>query len=179
MDSEKKSLNPDDHDLYSNHTMTPSIPQEAPPYTPPMINTEPKVITMPPPYSPNDINIVNTVVVKKAGGAGLAKHYNDYMALSIIMLLFFCLPFGIAALVFSCKMRKSMQRADMISAEKESRIAFILNMVALTLGLLAHATWIGLLIHAVIAAKCSPQGASYESFQNGMNHEFNHEHHEG
>ncbi|KAM4651352.1 uncharacterized protein O3C94_013854 [Discoglossus pictus] len=104
---------------------SPPAYQEAPPV----------VIRSPPPVSaPAVITIPSNVVVPQ-------KTYRDYLALSILN-IFFNLPFGIAAAVYSCKTQDSMRRGDVVSASKTSGTALILNMVALAFGIVIHVTWI-------------------------------------
>ncbi|KAM3923103.1 synapse differentiation-inducing gene protein 1-like [Leptodactylus fuscus] len=61
--------------------------------------------------------------------------YKDYLGCSIFNLICCCFPIGLAALIFSCKTKNSTSCGDLTSAASNSRVAFILNMVALALGL--------------------------------------------
>ncbi|KAM5132233.1 interferon-induced transmembrane protein 1-like [Mantella aurantiaca] len=73
--------------------------------------------------------------------------YKDYMAWSVVNLIFFNLIFGIVAVVFSAKTRDSVRHRDFTSAASNSHIAFSLNITALVLGLITHICWISWLIY--------------------------------
>ncbi|XP_063292095.1 proline rich transmembrane protein 1B-like [Pelobates fuscus] len=76
--------------------------------------------------------------------------YRDYLGLSIMNLILCCFPIGIAATVFSCKVRESLRRGDMISAASDSRTAFKLNMVSLGLGIAGNLAWIAYVIYTTV-----------------------------
>ncbi|KAL1265359.1 hypothetical protein QQF64_003386 [Cirrhinus molitorella] len=59
----------------------------------------------------------------------------DYLGYSIFTMLCCCLPLGIAATVFSCHTRDANLSGQQELARSSSRVAFILNNVALGLGL--------------------------------------------
>ncbi|XP_040183054.1 synapse differentiation-inducing gene protein 1-like isoform X1 [Rana temporaria] len=68
--------------------------------------------------------------------------YKDYMALSILSMLFCFLPVGIAALVYSCKTIASRSNGDHTTEARNSHVAFKLNVVAIFFGCALHAAWI-------------------------------------
>ncbi|XP_052425481.1 proline rich transmembrane protein 1B-like [Carassius gibelio] len=59
----------------------------------------------------------------------------DYLGYSIFTMLFCCLPLGIAAVVYSCYTRDANLAGQREIAMSHSRAAFILNNVALGIGL--------------------------------------------
>ncbi|CAJ0957792.1 unnamed protein product [Ranitomeya imitator] len=66
-------------------------------------------------------------------GAPLQPEYRDYMLWSIVNMLFFCLPLGIAALIFSYKAKRAIARNDLNSAKSHSFTVWVLNIIATTL----------------------------------------------
>ncbi|XP_077312155.1 proline-rich transmembrane protein 1-like [Lithobates pipiens] len=111
-----------------NHSMDPNVPPTpyyaAPP--PMVVTTQPTVIVVPQPA------------------------YKDYLGLSIVNMICCCLPIGIAALIFSIQTRDAASRQDAIGAEASSRTAFILNMVALGIGICSHIIWIAYVIYVSV-----------------------------
>ncbi|RXN07934.1 synapse differentiation-inducing gene protein 1-like [Labeo rohita] len=61
----------------------------------------------------------------------------DYLGYSIFTMLCCCFPLGIAATVYSCSTRDANMAGQRELAMSRSRVAFILNNVALGIGLLA------------------------------------------
>ncbi|KAG8143345.1 hypothetical protein E2320_000583, partial [Naja naja] len=59
----------------------------------------------------------------------------DYLGYSIFTLLCCCLPLGIAALIYSIQTQGANQRGDIVSAKKYSKVALILDHIALALGI--------------------------------------------
>ncbi|KAI7806682.1 synapse differentiation-inducing gene protein 1-like [Triplophysa rosa] len=59
----------------------------------------------------------------------------DFLGYSIFTMLFCCLPLGIAALVYSCTTREAVMSGDREMAVNNSRMAYILNNIALGIGL--------------------------------------------
>ncbi|KAA0702534.1 Synapse differentiation-inducing gene protein 1 [Triplophysa tibetana] len=59
----------------------------------------------------------------------------DFLGYSIFTMLFCCLPLGIAALVYSCTAREAVMSGDREIAVNSSRMAYILNNIALGVGL--------------------------------------------
>ncbi|XP_041426007.1 synapse differentiation-inducing gene protein 1-like [Xenopus laevis] len=80
----------------------------------------------------------------------VGRSYKDYLGCSIVNLICCCLPIGIAALIFSFKTREDIIRGDMVSADSDSRMALILNMVALGVGLLLNVLSISIFIYYII-----------------------------
>lgn len=89
--------------------------------------------------SVNVVTAPSTVIVAQ-------RVYKDYLALSILSMLFCFLPVGIAAVVYSCKTVDARSNGDTIKEAGNSRTAFKLNMVAIGCGCALHATWIVLAI---------------------------------
>ncbi|KAM4663309.1 uncharacterized protein O3C94_011539 [Discoglossus pictus] len=73
--------------------------------------------------------------------------YRDYTRLSILTLFHCFFPIGIAALIYSCKARKSVAHGDLVEAERLSRKSFILNMVAIGVGIPFNIAWIAAVIY--------------------------------
>ncbi|KAK2874654.1 hypothetical protein Q8A67_021807 [Cirrhinus molitorella] len=59
----------------------------------------------------------------------------DYLGYSIFTMLCCCLPLGIAATIYSCSTRDANMAGQREMAMSSSRVAFILNNVALGIGL--------------------------------------------
>ncbi|XP_040182739.1 interferon-induced transmembrane protein 1-like [Rana temporaria] len=76
--------------------------------------------------------------------------YKDYLAWSVVNLIFFNLIFGIVALVYSHKTRDAVRRGDSFAAGSYSRTAFSLNVTALVLGIIAHICWISWVIYGSV-----------------------------
>ncbi|XP_040182741.1 uncharacterized protein LOC120915964 isoform X2 [Rana temporaria] len=72
--------------------------------------------------------------------------YMDYLAWSILNLIFCNLILGILAVVFSSKTRDAARRGDSTSAASHSRTTFSFNVAALVLGLAGHICWIVLCV---------------------------------
>nr|XP_023395589.1 potassium-transporting ATPase alpha chain 1 [Loxodonta africana] len=62
------------------------------------------------------------------------RPFAEYMTLSLVA-LFCCLPFGIAAIIYTCKTKKANKRGDEHKAERYSNLAFSLGLTAVILGL--------------------------------------------
>ncbi|XP_050979196.1 transmembrane protein 91 isoform X2 [Labeo rohita] len=60
----------------------------------------------------------------------------DYLGYSIFTMLCCCLPLGIAATIYSCSTRDANVSGQQELAVRSSRTAFILNNIALCLGIL-------------------------------------------
>ncbi|XP_067252878.1 synapse differentiation-inducing gene protein 1-like isoform X1 [Chanodichthys erythropterus] len=67
--------------------------------------------------------------------APLANPEPDYLCYSIFTMLCCCLPLGIAALVFSCSTRNANYSGQQALAEKNSKMARILNHLAVAVGI--------------------------------------------
>ncbi|XP_029928620.1 proline-rich transmembrane protein 1 [Myripristis murdjan] len=65
----------------------------------------------------------------------LTNPANDYLGYSIFTLLCCCLPLGIAALIYSILTRDANYAGDQMAAERNSRMARLLNHVGLGIGL--------------------------------------------
>ncbi|KAM4016698.1 uncharacterized protein ACNLHF_002918 [Anomaloglossus baeobatrachus] len=63
--------------------------------------------------------------------APLQPTSSDYMCLSVMNILCCCLPFGIVALVFSCKTQNAIARNDLFSARVHSAMALGANIMAM------------------------------------------------
>ncbi|KAM9801622.1 dispanin subfamily A member 2b-like [Neosynchiropus ocellatus] len=59
-----------------------------------------------------------------------------YLGWSIFNTLCCCLPLGIAAIVYSCKVQTANATGDAVVAADASRVAKILNIVALVCGII-------------------------------------------
>ncbi|XP_077312538.1 uncharacterized protein LOC143933499 [Lithobates pipiens] len=70
--------------------------------------------------------------------------YKDYLAWSVLNLIFCNLIFGIVAVVFSSKTRDAVRRGDSFAAGSYSRTTFSFNVAALVLGIAGHICWIAL-----------------------------------
>ncbi|XP_078109647.1 uncharacterized protein LOC144519966 [Sander vitreus] len=77
------------------------------------------------------VTVQPTVYVTRAP---LLNPVNDYLCYSIFTMLCCCFPLGIAALIYSISTRESNHIGDQLGAERSSRMARILNHVALALG---------------------------------------------
>ncbi|RXN07932.1 synapse differentiation-inducing gene protein 1-like [Labeo rohita] len=84
-------------------------------------------------YGHNRVIVEPTVFVTPAP---LLTSMPDYMCYSIFTMLFCCLPLGIAATVCSCNTRDANVSGQQELAVRSSRTAFILNNIALCLGIL-------------------------------------------
>ncbi|XP_069598968.1 dispanin subfamily A member 2b-like [Ranitomeya imitator] len=71
----------------------------------------------------------------------------DYLVWSIINLLFFCLPLGVAALFYSIKTRDANYQNNAVLALKHSGTAYGLNISATVVGII--------LIIIIIIIRCS------------------------
>lgn len=79
----------------------------------------------------------NTVLRRTTGSVGeLPAKVPNYLAQSIIVTLFCCLPLGIPAIVFSSKVNGKLQTGDIKGAMKASRTAKTLCWWSLGLGIL-------------------------------------------
>ncbi|XP_028984636.1 synapse differentiation-inducing gene protein 1-like [Betta splendens] len=83
------------------------------------------------PGQPAIVSVQPTVLTR----APLQNPVNDYLGYSIFTMLCCCLPFGIAALVYSIFTREANRAGDQAEAERNSRLAKTLNHVALGIGL--------------------------------------------
>ncbi|XP_044278179.1 synapse differentiation-inducing gene protein 1-like isoform X1 [Varanus komodoensis] len=63
----------------------------------------------------------------------------DHLAYSIFTMLCCCLPFGIAALIFSVKTKEANRIENSTSAQKNSRLAYLMGHLSLGFGI---AIWI-------------------------------------
>ncbi|XP_022055823.2 dispanin subfamily A member 2b-like [Acanthochromis polyacanthus] len=61
---------------------------------------------------------------------------SSYLAWSILNTLFCCLPLGIAAIVYSCKVQNANAVGDSVVATDASRTAKNLNIVSLVCGII-------------------------------------------
>ncbi|XP_069596886.1 proline rich transmembrane protein 1B-like [Ranitomeya imitator] len=73
-------------------------------------------------------------------GAPLQPTYHDYLYWSIVNMIFFCLPLGIAALIFSFKTQNDKARNDLNLAKSHSFTARVLNIIATILGTCCYIT---------------------------------------
>lgn len=78
-----------------------------------------------------------TVIAVQPTRAPLSPPESDYLGYSIFTLLCCCMPLGIAALIYSIFVREANGRGDRAEAARNSRLARILNHMALGFGLLA------------------------------------------
>ncbi|XP_016339118.1 synapse differentiation-inducing gene protein 1-like isoform X1 [Sinocyclocheilus anshuiensis] len=85
------------------------------------------------PYSGQTVVAVQPAVFVTA--APLASPVPDYMGYSIFTMLCCCFPLGIAALIYSCSTRNANYSGQRELAEKNSKMAVILNHAALVIGL--------------------------------------------
>ncbi|XP_016339127.1 synapse differentiation-inducing gene protein 1-like isoform X2 [Sinocyclocheilus anshuiensis] len=85
------------------------------------------------PYSGQSVVAVQPAVFVTA--APLAYAVPDYFGYSIFTMLCCCLPLGIAALIYSCSTRNANYSGQRELAEKNSKMAVILNHAALVIGL--------------------------------------------
>ncbi|XP_040271458.1 proline rich transmembrane protein 1B-like [Bufo bufo] len=78
--------------------------------------------------------VVTTTTAPRVMGEAHQSRYNDYMCWSIMSMLFCCLPFGLVALVLTCKTQEANALQDFQSAMSYSKGTFRCNMAALILG---------------------------------------------
>ncbi|XP_031762465.1 trafficking regulator of GLUT4 1-like [Xenopus tropicalis] len=104
----------------------------------------------PPPY---DFQPTASVSVGNPGPP--EENFKDYLVVSIMNLLFCCLPIGVAALVYSIQTREAVARRDTASAKRSSQNAFRLNVAAFAVGLFCVTLMI---IYYVIDSKTSTPG---------------------
>ncbi|KAG8569943.1 hypothetical protein GDO81_014602 [Engystomops pustulosus] len=87
--------------------------------------------------------------------------YKDHLSWSIVNMICCCLPLGIAALVFSIQTKDAIHRQDYPAAAQRSRSAYIINIVALVLGLCIHIAWIVYTLLAIFTIRQSYQHYYY------------------
>ncbi|KAM3923705.1 dispanin subfamily A member 2b-like [Leptodactylus fuscus] len=116
-----------------------------PPYNPGNLGMQPS--PYPAYYPPGPNNTVqqtlicqppstNVVVMNGQMAPANQPYYKDYLCWSIMNLLCCCWPIGIAAVVYSCKTKKSNDIRDYTAAAINSRVAFNLNISSLVIGIL-------------------------------------------
>ncbi|KAM3921165.1 dispanin subfamily A member 2b-like [Leptodactylus fuscus] len=93
----------------------------------------------------------STVVTEQPGTYRTPQ--KDYLIWSILNLICCCLPLGIVALIFSIKTRDATQQNDMMSATKNSRTAFNLNIAATVIGVIMII--IVVVLYAVVLTKAN------------------------
>ena len=65
------------------------------------------------------------------------KKPKNHLVLSIITMIVFSFPFGLAALVYSCKTIRQLREGKMSKAELSSKTSIILNVFAIITGTIA------------------------------------------
>ncbi|XP_077312537.1 uncharacterized protein LOC143933498 [Lithobates pipiens] len=158
---------------YPTYPGSPAYPPNPPgfssnPVYPP--NQVPTYSHVPPPYyggQPQPGAIVTTQLNSTQPNVMVLPQpaYKDYLAWSVVNLIFFNLILGIVALVFSHKTRDAVRRGDSFAAGSYSRTAFSLNVSALVLGIIAHICWISWVIYWSVT---NPYKYTYNYYNNGF-----------
>jgi hypothetical protein len=75
----------------------------------------------------------------------------NYLVQAILVTVFCCLPFGIAAIVFAAQVNGKIQAGDIAGAMESSRKAKMWSWLAFGIGLVVSILWFGLNIAIAIA----------------------------
>jgi hypothetical protein len=75
--------------------------------------------------------------------AGLPPAPKNYLAWSIVVTLFCCVPLGIAAIIYSAQVNKKMAMGDFAGAEAASKMAKRLIIISVVLGVLFALGYLG------------------------------------
>ncbi len=133
---------------------TPPTPPDSP-VSPPEQKAEPekkinqeKTITPPPPPPP----VIKQQEQKKPTEYKQFKTYTSpnykptepmpptYLVLSIITTLFCCLVLGIIGIIFSSQVKQKYEAGDINGSKSASKTALILNIIAITVGIIAYSS---------------------------------------
>lgn len=107
--------------------------------------------------SPNDDNAYKCVkcgeILQQAGAAQIpVQKIPNYLAQSILVTLFCCLPFGIAAIVFASQVNSKVMAGDIQGAMDSSSKAKMWCWLAFGIGIVVNILWLLVQIGAAAAS---------------------------
>ncbi len=77
---------------------------------------------------------INNPMVQASVQSVISEKVPDYLVFSILVLVLFSLPFGIAALIMSQKVKRELALGNIVAAKKASKATLIINLVGFFVG---------------------------------------------